>query len=65
MKIRSIGSWIVVILAALYHYVPILVLVVMGFNTSRYNSLPFEFTLKWYQELFENETLLLATRKKK
>ena len=62
MKKRSIGSWIVVILAALYLYVPILVLVVMGFNTSRYNSLPFEFTLKWYQELFENETLLLATR---
>lgn len=48
---RSIGSKFFVLLALLYLYVPIVVLVVMGFNESRYNSLPFSFTLKWYQEL--------------
>ena len=48
---RSIGSKFFVLLALLYLYVPIVVLVVMGFNESRYNSLPFSFTFKWYQEL--------------
>lgn len=37
---RSIGSKFFVFLALLYLYVPIVVLVVMGFNESRYNSLP-------------------------
>ena len=37
---RSIGSKFFVLLALLYLYVPIVVLVVMGFNESRYNSLP-------------------------
>ena len=46
---RSIGSKFFVLLALLYLYVPIVVLVVMGFNESRYNSLPFSFTLKRYQ----------------
>lgn len=62
MKKKNLGSWLFILLAMLYLYVPILVLMVMGFNTSRYNSLPFEFTLKWYVEMFQNETLLIATR---
>lgn len=59
---RSIGSKFFVLLALLYLYVPIVVLVVMGFNESRYNSLPFSFTLKWYQELAEDSALLIAAR---
>ena len=59
---RSIGSKFFVLLALLYLYVPIVVLVVMGFNESRYNSLPFSFTLKWYQELAGDSVLLIAAR---
>ena len=59
---RSIGSKFFVLLALLYLYVPIVVLVVMGFNESRYNSLPFSFTLKWYQELAGDSALLIAAR---
>ena len=46
----------------LFLYTPIAVLVAMSFNSSRYNRLPFEFSTRWYQDLFANETLLAATR---
>ena len=59
---KNLGSKVFVLLALLYLYVPIIVLMVMGFNESRYNSLPFSFTLKWYQELIHDQTLLTATR---
>ncbi len=59
---KNLGSKVFVLLALLYLYVPILVLMVMGFNESRYNSLPFSFTLKWYQELAQDQVLLTATR---
>lgn len=58
---KNFFSKIITIVALLYLYVPILVLMVMGFNESRYNSLPFHFSLQWYKELFQNETLLTAT----
>jgi spermidine/putrescine transport system permease protein len=45
----------------LFLYTPIAVVILMGFNHSRYNSLPFEFTTKWYQALFHNHKLLEAT----
>ena len=59
---KNLGSKAFVLLALLYLYVPIFVLMVMGFNESRYNSLPFSFTLKWYQELAQDDVLLTATR---
>ncbi len=59
---KNLGSKAFVLLALLYLYVPIFVLMVMGFNESRYNSLPFSFTLKWYQELAQDNVLLTATR---
>jgi len=51
-----------IICILLFLYTPIAVLVAMSFNASRYNRLPFEFSTRWYQELFANETLLAATR---
>ena len=42
----------------LYLYVPLLVLILMGFNHSKYNSLPFEFSTRWYEALAENEELI-------
>ena len=44
----------------LYLYVPIIVLMVMGFNKSRYNSMPFEFTTEWYQALSTDSALQQA-----
>lgn len=59
--IKSAAMKIYVLLTVLFLYVPIVVLMAMGFNESRYNSLPFKFSLKWYEELAENETLMEAT----
>lgn len=59
--IKDIAMKIYVLLTILFLYVPIVVLMIMGFNESRYNSLPFKFSLQWYEELAENETLIDAT----
>ena len=40
---------------------PILAIIIMSFNTSKYGTLPFEFTLTWYRQLFESASLLSAT----
>ena len=59
--IKGLAMRIYVLLTVLFLYVPIVVLMIMGFNESRYNSLPFKFSLKWYEELAENDTLMEAT----
>ncbi len=58
--IKSIGMKLYVLLTILFLYTPIVVLMVMGFNESRYNSLPFRFSTRWYEELSQNATLLSA-----
>ena len=40
---------------------PILGIAIMSFNSSKYGALPFEFTTKWYTELFRSADLLSAT----
>lgn len=40
---------------------PIFAIIFMSFNTSKYGALPFEFTTKWYQQLFQSADLLSAT----
>ena len=40
---------------------PIFAIILMSFNTSKYGALPFEFTLKWYKQLFQSADLLSAT----
>ena len=57
---KHIPSKIFLILVLIFLYLPLLVLMVMGFNESRYNSLPFSFTLKWYEELFQDSALFQA-----
>ncbi len=49
-----------VLLALVFLYTPIVVLMVMGFNESRYNTLPFSFSMKWYTALSENDVLINA-----
>ena len=48
------------LMALAFLYTPIIVLMVMGFNESRYNTLPFSFSLKWYSALAQNEVLINA-----
>ena len=62
MRKHNILSKIFVLLVLLYLYVPIIVLMVLSLNESRYNSLPFEFTTKWYEDMISNESLLLAAK---
>ena len=57
---KGILSKIYVLLIMLYLYVPIIVLMIMGFNKSRYNSMPFEFTTEWYQALSTDSALQQA-----
>lgn len=49
-------------LVFLFLYLPIIVLVIFSFNTSKLNILFEGFTLKWYVELFNNPTLLEALK---
>jgi spermidine/putrescine transport system permease protein len=48
-------------LALLFLYAPILVMMLMAFNRSQLNELPFVFDLRWFQRLLENERLIAAT----
>ena len=49
-----------IILVFFFLYLPILVLVVFSFNTSKMNIVFEGFTLKWYQTLLKNRSLLEA-----
>jgi len=51
-----------ILLILMFLYTPIAVLIALSFNSSRYNRLPFDFSTRWYQELFANETLITATK---
>ncbi len=42
-------------------FFPILSIIVMSFNTSKFGTFPFEFTLSWYQKLFGESELLAST----
>lgn len=53
---------ILIILVLLYLYAPIFVLMLLSFNESRYNSLPFAFTLDWYRDLAEDRALMEAAK---
>lgn len=49
-------------LIVLFLYLPILVLIVSSFNDSKLLGTWKGFTLKWYRQLFENESILNALR---
>jgi spermidine/putrescine transport system permease protein len=50
------------LLAFLFLYIPIVMIVIFSFNQSRLGAVWTGFTLDWYRTLFQNETVLLATR---
>lgn len=59
---KKILAWIYAGVIFLLIYLPIAVMAAMSFNRSRYNALPFEFSLHWYRELSANEELFASTR---
>jgi spermidine/putrescine transport system permease protein len=54
----TLGAWTALVFAFLY--VPILLLIIFSFNSSRLNIRWEGFSLKWYAALLENRTLLTA-----
>lgn len=59
---RLSWGWRLIIAATLtLLFVPIAVIVALSFNESKFGALPFEPTLKWYEELLSNSDLFLAT----
>lgn len=58
---KKIAAWLYLSIVLMFLYTPIAVLVLMSFNKSQYNTLPFEFSLRWYEELFSNPRLIDST----
>ena len=58
--IRKTISRIYLVLIVLFLYAPIGTLMVLSFNDSRTSVKWGGFSLKWYQRLLENETILAA-----
>lgn len=59
-KRKSIVTAIVLSLVYIFLYLPILVVVLFSFNTSKMNITFQGFTLKWYGEMFQNTDLMSA-----
>ena len=51
--------WVWAVVALMY--VPIVVMIGLSFNASRYGTFPFEFTTRWYEALMDNRRLWDAT----
>ena len=59
---KAAARKVYIILIFVFLYAPILTLMVLSFNASRTRAKWGGFTLKWYQELFQNEVILGALR---
>lgn len=58
---RTLGK-LHLFLVVVFLYLPIAIMVLMGFNASALYTLPMEFTLHWYEQLGGNAKLLAAGR---
>lgn len=54
-------AWGYIGIVLLFLYAPIVVLMLMSFNASQYNSLPFVFSTRWYTDLFSDQKLIDAS----
>lgn len=60
--VKKIVSKVYLLLILLFLYAPIFFLVIFSFNDSRLKSTWVGFTLKWYQELFNNRMIISSFR---
>ncbi|MEC1522809.1 ABC transporter permease [Neobacillus niacini] len=58
MMLKKGIAWVYTCIIFTFLYAPIAVLMLMSFNESQYNSLPFQFSTRWYNELANNQTLI-------
>jgi len=61
-KKPSFGLRLYAFLAYAYIYLPIILLIIFSFNTQKLNVRWEGFTLHWYDQLFRDQNVLLATR---
>lgn len=61
MKFKSLPKAAYLSAIYLFFYIPIFVLIVYSFNKAQYSLLWHGFSLRWYQELFHNTSLWIAT----
>ncbi|OGO37572.1 MAG: spermidine/putrescine ABC transporter permease [Chloroflexi bacterium RBG_16_57_11] len=61
-KKPSLGLRIYAVLAFIYLYLPILILIIFSFNTQKINVRWQGFTLDWYKVLVNDQNVILATR---
>src|SRR5690606_8861226 len=54
-------GWVYIACVLIFLYAPIVVLMVMSFNESQYNALPFRYSTRWYEDLAQNEALIQAS----
>ncbi|HVK99525.1 MAG TPA: spermidine/putrescine ABC transporter permease PotC [Dongiaceae bacterium] len=59
-NVTRLAKWLLVGTVFLYLYVPIVVLVVNGFNAHKYGTQWRGFTLKWFEKLWQNDNLMDA-----
>lgn len=57
---RSIGSRIILILTLLFFYLPIVYIIVFSFNQSRSLTTFTGFSLRWYEKMFADSTMMEA-----
>ena len=57
-KTRFYWQMLFSLLMFVYMYLPILVLALFSFNESRFSASWEGFTLKWYQQLFQDQRIL-------
>ncbi len=60
MNRRSLWLWVAGLLAYVFLYAPLVIVVVYSFNDSRLNAEWVGFTFDWYRKLFGNEKMLKA-----
>lgn len=59
MKYRTLKNWIIALIL-FFLYLPIIILVIYSFNTSKMNVIFEGFTFDWYKTLFNNTDLIEA-----
>ena len=59
-KKHSVASKIILILTMLFFYLPILYIIIFSFNDSRSLTKFSGFSLRWYEKMFSDSTMMEA-----
>jgi len=59
-KSKHIPSWLMIVLCLLFLYLPIVVMMIFSFNSTKSTSVFTGFSFRWYQTLFEDNDMMRA-----